>query len=255
MKNLFNVLCTLLIVLTVVSCDSDSSGSSDDNYGGGGGAGSGTADKLYTTWTMYQKHQIAYEAGQVIYDQSTPYADGEITYRFDRDGTYYAQEPGNSITAPFTFDKSKMIIFFPGDEHGNQVKTLTDSNLTLWGYYETAGIRAETTMYFKKYTGSTGGGGNNGGGNNGGGGSSDGQISFWIGYDYQCGPITVTVNGQTRSITGYYSNGINDCNSSGNANYTLSPGTYSFTATCQSYNWSGTFEIKANGCLRMNLTL
>ncbi|MGG5507080.1 MULTISPECIES: hypothetical protein [unclassified Myroides] len=248
MKKLFNLLLVLFIALLTVSCDSESSGGSDDMEGGG--SGSGTADQLYTTWTMYKKHQIAYEDGQVIYDQTTPYADGEITYRFDRNGTYYAQEPGNSITASFTFDKARMIIFFPGDEHGNQIKTLNDTNLTFWGYYETAGIRAETTMYFKKYTGGTGsGGGNNGGG------SSDGQISFWIGSDYQCGPITVTVNGQSRSITSYYSNGIADCNATGNANFTLAPGTYSFTATCQSYNWSGTFEIKAAGCLRMNLTL
>lgn len=155
MKKLFNSLCTIWIVLILASCSSDSSGSSDDRV-----ADSKSADKLYTTWTMHEKHQIAYEAGKVIFDSSVPYADGRITYRFDKNGTCYVQESGNSISAPYTFDRSKMTIFFPGDEHGNTIKTLTDNALTLWGYYEKEGIRAETTMYFKKYSGSTDSGAN-----------------------------------------------------------------------------------------------
>ncbi|WP_430612485.1 hypothetical protein [Flavobacterium sp. JP2137] len=252
MKDLLKFFKILGVVLAFVSCSSDDS-SSDD--GDGGGNGGGSSNKLHTTWTMTKKHQIAYQSGSVIYDRTDPYKDGEITYRFDNDGSFYGQEFGKPMTTTYRFDQSKMIIYFLNDINGNQVKTLTDSNLTLWGFSEREGIRAETTMYFKKYGGSSGGG--NGGGGNGGGGSNgnSGKVSFWVNYDYGCGPIYVSINGQSQTITSYYESVPEGCTSSGNANFTFPPGTYSFSATCSSRNWNGTVEIKPDGCLRMNLTI
>jgi|GEM_PF-1798246 len=94
----------------------------------------------------------------------------------------------------------------------------------------------------------------NGGGGGGGGGSNSGKVTFWTQSDLGCGNISVKINGTTRTITGYLSGGIgNGCDVSGCANFTLSPGTYSFSAKCSAYTWNGTVNISANGCLQYHL--
>lgn len=88
----------------------------------------------------------------------------------------------------------------------------------------------------------------------GGGGSSIGQAMFWIGSDLGCGNITVNCNGQTRTISSYYSSGTPACAASGTATFSFAPGTYSYTASCSGLNWNGTVTITAGGCSKIQLT-
>lgn len=83
----------------------------------------------------------------------------------------------------------------------------------------------------------------------GGGGNSTGDLIFWINDDYGCGPVSVNLSGVgSATINGYYST-TPDCGASGGANFrNISPGTYSFTASCQGLNWSGTTTVSANTC-------
>jgi hypothetical protein len=77
---------------------------------------------------------------------------------------------------------------------------------------------------------------------------------FWTRSDQNCGTITVTISGQTRSITSYYSSGAPSCGASGCATFTLAPGTYSYTATCDTYNWGPTtITVTEDGCFKMEL--
>ncbi|PKP25343.1 MAG: hypothetical protein CVU03_08300 [Bacteroidetes bacterium HGW-Bacteroidetes-2] len=95
-----------------------------------------------------------------------------------------------------------------------------------------------------------------GGGGSGGGASPTGDIIFWTGQDFGCGPITVFVESVgTNSITGFFSSPPNcsDTGAGGNFN-NLPVGTYNFTASCSSFTWSGSFSITENGCLRFQLT-
>jgi major membrane immunogen (membrane-anchored lipoprotein) len=81
-----------------------------------------------------------------------------------------------------------------------------------------------------------------------GGGSTTGQLTFWIRTDLGCGNINVTCNGVTRTITQYYSSGAPNCGATGCANFTLNPGTYSFTASCNGRTWSGNNTVTSGGC-------
>ncbi len=103
-----------------------------------------------------------------------------------------------------------------------------------------------------------GGGGTGGGGGGGGTGSNKGDVKFWTNQDYGCGPITVSVSGVgSSSISGYYYAGSPNCVPDGyGGNFNdLTAGSYTFTASCQNYNWSGTFTITEDSCLRYQLTL
>ncbi|MEZ4859311.1 MAG: hypothetical protein R2781_10925 [Flavobacteriaceae bacterium] len=97
--------------------------------------------------------------------------------------------------------------------------------------------------------------GGNGGGNGGGGNGNDaGSLIFYVNEDLGCGPINVTLsNVGSNTITGYYGTAP-DCGASAGANFSnLSPGTYSYTATCQGIDWNGTVTIEANSCFRQLL--
>lgn len=88
------------------------------------------------------------------------------------------------------------------------------------------------------------------------GGSSYGRISFYTTSDFGCGNISVTVSGEgTQYITGYYSSGISGCNNSSCAEFTLPPGTYNYSASCDSYTWNNSFTITEDGCLKYQLYL
>ena len=91
---------------------------------------------------------------------------------------------------------------------------------------------------------------NSGGG---GGGSTTGQTMFWIASDLGCGNITVVCNGISRIINSVYGTSPS-CGASGTATFDLSPGTYSYTASCSGKNWSGTTTITAGGCSKIELT-
>lgn len=87
------------------------------------------------------------------------------------------------------------------------------------------------------------------------GGTSSGRVTFYTQSDLGCGTIYVSISGQSsKSITSYYSSGISGCDKSGCANFTLTPGTYTYTASCSGYNWGPTsFTVTSNGCLKYEL--
>jgi hypothetical protein len=91
----------------------------------------------------------------------------------------------------------------------------------------------------------------NGGGN--GGGSSTGTAMIWSQIDHTCGNISVTINGITKIVSSYYSSGVPSCGASGCATFTLSPGTYSVSASCSNKNWNGTITVSANSCSTLRL--
>ena len=81
-----------------------------------------------------------------------------------------------------------------------------------------------------------------------GGGSTTGQIIIWRKTDKGCGPINVTINGITSTISQYYPSGAPPCGAIGCANFTLNPGTYVLNASCSGYAWIGNITITAGGC-------
>lgn len=91
----------------------------------------------------------------------------------------------------------------------------------------------------------------NGGGNNG---SQTGKVMFWTKTDHSCGPITVSIAGQTAIVSNYFTSGSpSGCGITGCANFSLPIGNYSFTATCGTYNWNGTVPITSDGCFLLQL--
>jgi hypothetical protein len=84
--------------------------------------------------------------------------------------------------------------------------------------------------------------------------TSNGSVVFWIASDLGCGNVKVNLNGGTGYISSYYSTSPS-CGASGCANFTLPPGSYSYSASCGSYTWSGTVNATSNGCYKMQLTL
>lgn len=83
----------------------------------------------------------------------------------------------------------------------------------------------------------------------------NGNVLFWIKNDLGCGFVTVTITatGHTGQITGYYSSGPPPCGSAACANFTMPVGTYAFTATCGSKQWSGNVIASSGGCYTMRL--
>ena len=86
-----------------------------------------------------------------------------------------------------------------------------------------------------------------------GGGSTTGQGMFWIASDLNCGTVNVTINGITRSISQFYASSP-PCSSPGCATFDLSPGTYSYTASCSGRTWNGNITITTGGCSKIQLT-
>lgn len=80
-----------------------------------------------------------------------------------------------------------------------------------------------------------------------------GQASFWMAADPGCGAITVNIDNKTANITGFHFNGVADCNATGKATFTLSPGTYTYTAACTGESWSGEVTVTADGCTPVKL--
>ena len=88
-----------------------------------------------------------------------------------------------------------------------------------------------------------------------GGGSTTGQAMFWTAFDRGCGNITVVCNGISRVISGFYATSIPGCGASGCATFDLSPGTYSYSASCTGgWSTSGTVTVTAGGCIRIQFT-
>ncbi len=85
--------------------------------------------------------------------------------------------------------------------------------------------------------------------------SSTGDIMFWVQSDFGCGKISVSIpNKGTKTISSYFSSGVPDCGSSGAANFAdLKPGTYKYTASCNSKTWNGSATVKKGVCLQIQL--
>ena len=83
--------------------------------------------------------------------------------------------------------------------------------------------------------------------------NNTGRATFWTNSDLGCGSISVTCSSQSGTITSYYSSGTPSCGASGCANFTLPPGTYSFSASCTNKTWNGTITVTQGGCSTMRL--
>ncbi len=88
-----------------------------------------------------------------------------------------------------------------------------------------------------------------------GGGTTTGQGMFWTAFDRGCGNITVVCNGVSKLITAFSTTGAPACGTAGCATFDLSPGTYSYSASCSGgWSTSGTITITAGGCTRIQFT-
>ena len=83
--------------------------------------------------------------------------------------------------------------------------------------------------------------------------STTGQGLFWAASDFGCGNITVTILGSSKLITSPYTTTIPSCGASGCATFNLSPGTYSYVASCSGLNWNGSITITAGTCSKIQL--
>lgn len=94
--------------------------------------------------------------------------------------------------------------------------------------------------------------GGSGSGGNTGGSSQKGKIAFYTKKNNGCSAINITVDGSiTKNLSYYHPEGITDCTKG--AVFDLEKGSHSFTATCNSISWSGSFNITPNGCLIYHL--
>jgi hypothetical protein len=74
-----------------------------------------------------------------------------------------------------------------------------------------------------------------------------GNVMFW--FDANQGVGTVTISGQTGTISGFVTGGVPSCGNSVSANFSLVQGTYSYTVTSTGGNsWSGNATVVAGGC-------
>ncbi len=96
-----------------------------------------------------------------------------------------------------------------------------------------------------------------GSGGGGGGGNGTGDVKFWINQDFGCGNISVNVSSVGSStISGYFPTAPSCDNSAAGGNFNnLSPGNYSYNASCNGYTWQGSFTVTENQCLQFQLTI
>lgn len=94
-------------------------------------------------------------------------------------------------------------------------------------------------------------GGSSGTGTN----TNSGRVSFFTKSDFGCGNITINVQNQgSKILSQFHSNGISNCDAQGAATFELTPGQYTFTASCGSISWGPTsFTVYANLCKRYEL--
>jgi len=80
-----------------------------------------------------------------------------------------------------------------------------------------------------------------------------GNVTFWQETGSGYGVTVVSVNGITSNITQEYSS-TPDCGASGCAVFNqLETGTYNYTASDGTDNWSGTVNVTEDGCTTMEL--
>ena len=182
--------------------------------------------------------------------------DGQDSYLKFGTGTVSNCSNGNLTVGTFNASEPSMTYVVQGEVIKFPLK-FNSNNSLLVGVPDQAVDTNTAMIYYRSedFPCDGGGGGGSGGGTGGGtgGGSTTGKVLFWTSSDLGCGVINVSINGSSGSIAGYYSSGSPECGASYGANFTLTAGTYNFTASCSSYNWSGTVSVTANGCSRMQL--
>lgn len=80
-----------------------------------------------------------------------------------------------------------------------------------------------------------------------------GQVNFWLYNTLECGDVSVTINGETGIISSSYTEAP-ACGSPGIATFSLPEGTYNYTASCADQAWSGSVNVLANGCTKLQLS-
>jgi hypothetical protein len=82
-----------------------------------------------------------------------------------------------------------------------------------------------------------------------------GKVTFWQSTATSYNYTDVTINGQFATITQDLS-ATPACDASGCANFSLCPGSYSYSAVEQSPGtavWNGTVTVTSDGCMRIEL--
>lgn len=81
----------------------------------------------------------------------------------------------------------------------------------------------------------------------------DGIVTFWT--SSAASPIIVSIDGDVKFISEYYTFGISDCAESGCAIFNLEPGSHSFHAerTDGTRTWDDFVGINSNSCLLFEL--
>lgn len=80
-----------------------------------------------------------------------------------------------------------------------------------------------------------------------------GYVTFWESGTPRYNITTVTIGGVSRQITIYSPSGITACGGTGYANFYLSSGNHSYSATDGTYTWNGTVTIGINNCVKFQL--
>lgn len=112
------------------------------------------------------------------------------------------------------------------------------------GTCSTYGVTATTVAY-------CGEGGGEGGGEQT---ATTGELTFWTASDLGCGNIQVNVSGVGSGTISAYHSSTPDCGASGTASFpSVTPGSYSYTASCSDGEWNGSIEATAGGCSLMEL--
>lgn len=213
----------LILTIFIAGCESED----EDDSGGGGGNGSGGSGGSFNGYWERGDGLSAY----LEFENSTARscANGVVTV-----GTFNSSEPS------MTFVIGSDVIKFPLQFGTNQL---------LVGVPDQAVNTNNATLYYPSDDFPCDGGGGGGGG-----GSNTGSAMFWTSSDLGCGNISVSLSSSSGTISQYYSSGTPECGASGCANFTLAPGTYNFTASCSSKNWSGSINVTEDGCSRIRLT-
>jgi hypothetical protein len=172
-----------------------------------------------------------------------------LTAYLDFDGSTVRSCSNGAITVG-TFDSSEPSMTFVIGGNVIEFPLQVSSDQLLVGVPDQAINTNNATLYNRSDIFPCGGGGGSGGG----GSSNTGNAMFWTSSDLGCGNITVNLSGSSGAISQYYSSGAPSCGSGGCANFTLPPGTYSFTASCTNKTWSGSININIDGCSRLQLT-
>ncbi len=214
-KNYFRLLVVVALVFSAFGCEADEEGDDIDNDPSSSFEGSWKRENMETYVKFVGSNAITCSGG------------------VETVGSFNSSEPS------MTFVIGEEVIKFPLKVNGNTL---------LVGVPNQALETHNAQIYYKSDAFPCDGGG-------GGGGSGEGNIMFWIGSDLGCGSISVTLQSEgSGSITSYYGSSP-DCGASGCANFTVAPGTYSFSASCGDYTWDGSITVTEDQCSKMQFTL